>query len=215
MKTSRDHWFIKDLDSRYVFMNEPSLKFMRCPKGYDVRGKLESEVKLPSSMEYWPEFVALDRKTIESRKIVTNIDMHYYGENNIDTPVAHLCQRTPLYDGENNCLGIVCHGVPIDSPALLYYMNKLNRTTAQFDVPSEIFTPKEMEIIFWARQKLAAKDIARRLNLSYRTIENRLRIIYQKIGVHSLSELIDYCYAAGLDNYIPSNFIRKGVQLLA
>ncbi|WP_041867195.1 response regulator transcription factor [Sodalis glossinidius] len=72
-----------------------------------------------------------------------------------------------------------------------------------------------MEIIFWARQKLAAKDIARRLNISYRTIKNRLRTIYQKIGVHSLSELIDYCYAAGLDSYIPSNFIRKGVQLLA
>lgn len=42
-----------------------------------------------------------------------------------------------------------------------------------------------------------------------------IKNIYNKADVHNLSQLIDYCKHTGLDVYIPSDFIRKGVQIIA
>lgn len=98
MEHSQHHWFMKDKESRYIYMNDSALSYMHCPKGYDVAGKLEEEVLLPSSQEFWSDFVELDKRTIEENKTITNIEVHYYGDGNIDTPVPHICNRTPLYD---------------------------------------------------------------------------------------------------------------------
>ncbi|HHH0902581.1 TPA: helix-turn-helix transcriptional regulator, partial [Yersinia enterocolitica] len=51
-----------------------------------------------------------------------------------------------------------------------------------------------------------------KLFLSNRTIENRLRFIYEKVGCHSLKELIEYCHASGLSNYVPKKVLREGVN---
>lgn len=120
----------------------------------------------------------------------------------------------PLYDNEKNIIGIVGHGRAVDAPQLLYYINRLKKMTIQFDAPNDLFTPRELEIIFWAQQRLTAKEIAKRLDLSPKTVENRLSLIYEKADVHSIIRLIEYCKHTGLDSYIPSDFIRKGVQLI-
>ncbi|MGL9773506.1 MAG: helix-turn-helix transcriptional regulator [Sodalis sp. (in: enterobacteria)] len=69
-----------------------------------------------------------------------------------------------------------------------------------------------MDIIFFAIQKYSAKAIAAALELSHRTVENRLCTIYSKVGINSLSALIDYCQATGLNHYIPHKRLREGVN---
>ncbi|MBT9432672.1 helix-turn-helix transcriptional regulator [Candidatus Sodalis endolongispinus] len=93
-------------------------------------------------------------------------------------------------------------------------MNRLNRKTIQIDADNDLFTKRELEVIFWVQQRLSAKEIAKRLNISYKTVEIHLMNIYNKDGVHSLIQLIEYCKHTGLDKYIPLDFIRKGVQLI-
>jgi DNA-binding CsgD family transcriptional regulator len=215
MEHSQDHWFIKDSESRYVYMNDSALKYFNVPKNFDIEGKLDSEIPLKSSQELWPDLVKHDQKVMEKNKKISAIEIHYYGKGNTDTPVPHFCDKTPLYDDNKKCIGVVCHGTELDAPALLYYMNRFNRSTIEFEVPNARFTPRELEIAFWAQQKLSSKEIAKRLNISYRTIEHRLNILYQKTHVNTLSQFIDYWQAKGLDKYIPSDFIRKGVQLVA
>lgn len=215
MEHCHDHWFIKNDESKYIYMNNSALNYFNYPEKFNVEGRLDKEMPLESSQELWPELVTHDQKVIENDKCISAIEIHYYGPGNIDTPVPHLCSKSPLHDDDHNVIGVVCRGSALDAPALLYYMNRFDRKVIEIDAHNDIFTKRELEIAFWAQQKLTSKEIAKRLDISPRTIENHLQTMYQKIGVHTMTQFIDYCYATGLDKYIPSDFIRKGVQLLA
>lgn len=60
--------------------------------------------------------------------------------------------------------------------------------TAVADAPDPL-TPRERDIALLAAERLTSKEIAERLHLSSRTVDNNLRRIYQKLGVASRSEL--------------------------
>lgn len=93
-------------------------------------------------------------------------------------------------------------------------MNRSGKKVIKLHPYSEIFTKKELEIAFWSQQRLSAKEIARRLGISFRTVENRLGIMYHKLGVSGSTQFIEYCQSIGLDQYIPPNLIYNGVHLL-
>ncbi|WP_083764694.1 helix-turn-helix transcriptional regulator [Sodalis glossinidius] len=59
---------------------------------------------------------------------------------------------------------------------------------------------------------MSAKDIAKRLAISFRTVENRLIRIYEKMGVNSIRGLKEYCQIVGLSNYAPKKLLREGVN---
>lgn len=212
MEHSEEHWFIKDTESRYIYMNNAALSYFNVPSGFSMEGRLDKEVPLQSSQDLWPELVEHDKNVIEKNKMLSAIEIHYYGKSNNQVP--HLCNKSPLYDDKNQIIGLVCHGRAIEIPTCLYYMNRLNRKTIQFDAPNDTFTKRELEVIFWAQQRLTAKEIAKRLDISYQTVEGHLKLIYKKADVHSIFQLIEYCKHTGLDRYIPTDFIRKGVQLI-
>lgn len=215
MKHSEDHWFIKDHESRYIYMNDAALDYFNVPPNFDIVGKLDNEIPLKSSQELWPELVKHDQRVMAEDRKISSLEIHFYGKGNVDTLVPHLCDKVPFYDDNNKCIGVVCHGVKLDAPTLLYYMNRLNRGTIEFDAPNDIFTKRELEIAFWVQQRLTSKEIARRLGISHRTVEHRLQTMHLKAGVNTTVQFIEYCQATGLDRYIPSNFVLKGVQVLS
>lgn len=146
--------------------------------------------------------------------MIRSIYIHYYGKGNLCNPMPRLSEKAPLYDDNNNIIGIVCSGRRLEVPTLLFYMCRLNRKTIQIDAPNDLFTKRELEIIFWAQQRLGTKEIAKRLNISTKTVEVHLMHIYNKADVHSIIQLIEYCKHTGLDRYIPLDFIKKGVQII-
>ncbi|WGO82124.1 PAS and helix-turn-helix domain-containing protein [Arsenophonus apicola] len=214
MEKSKDHWFIKDRESKYIYMNQSALIDFNAPKNFNIEGKLDKEIPLKASQELWNDFVKHDQGVIKENRNISAIEIHYYGKGNIDTPTPHFSEKMPLYDDKNEVIGIVCHARIIDVPTLLYYMNRLNRKTIQLGFPNSIFTKREMEVIFWTQQKISVKEIAKRLELSTQTVIVHFKNIYKKAGVHSINQLIEYCKHTGLDGYIPNNFVRKGVQII-
>ncbi|HGJ5864912.1 MAG TPA: LuxR C-terminal-related transcriptional regulator [Arsenophonus nasoniae] len=214
IRKSSDHWLIKDLEARYIFVNDPAFEFFRFPKKFNPEGKSDKEVPTEICEELWPEFIKTDQKAIKENKKVTSIAIHHYGKGNTGVLVPHYLERTPLYDGENKLIGIVSHGRRIDAPALLFYINKLNRKMIQIDPPNDLFSKRELEVIFWAQQRLTAKEIAKRLDIYPSTVESHLKNIYRKADIHNIFQLIEYCKHTGLDSYIPANFISKGLQLI-
>lgn len=214
LKNSNDNWCIKDKEARYIFVNDMAYEFFNYPKNFDPKGKSDKEIPTKICQELWPDFIKIDKNVIEKDEKITSVAIHYYGKGNSDNPVPYLSEQSPLYDDENKIIGIICHGKKIEVPTLLYYMNCLNRKTIQFDAPNNLFTKRELEVIFWAQQRLTVKEIARRLDISHKTAERYLKLIYKKADVHSLIQLIEYCKHTGLDRYIPADFIRKGVQLI-
>ena len=87
-------------------------------------------------------------------------------------------------------------------------------TSLVFTPPSEMFTNREWDIIFHLNQKLSVKDIAIKLNLSPRTVENNIQKIYIKAGVKNFNSFFEYCKTNGFDKYIPDRFLSPFHRLI-
>lgn len=214
MEHSDNHWCVRDNEARYLYINNPAFEFFRFPKNFDPIGKSDKDVPTDICEELWPEFNNNHLSVIAEEKKRTGITIHYYERGNHDQPVPHLFEIAPLYNDDGRCIGTVSNGRRIDSAELLFYMKRLNRTSMKFDMYSEKLTPKEMEISFWLQQGLSYKAIAKKMSISNRTVTNRIYEMLHKTGTYNVDHFLEYCKETGLDAYIPSSFIKKGIQLI-
>ena len=61
----------------------------------------------------------------------------------------------------------------------------------------DTMSDRERQVALLAAQELSSRDIAERLFLSTRTVDNHLQRIYTKLGVSSRGELAAHLAAAG------------------
>ena len=59
-------------------------------------------------------------------------------------------------------------------------------------------TTREQVILSYVAQGFSSKEVARKLDISYRTVEAHRRNIKQKLGLETLAELIKYAVSHGL-----------------
>jgi DNA-binding CsgD family transcriptional regulator len=64
------------------------------------------------------------------------------------------------------------------------------------DAPADALTSRERDVAVLAAQPMSSHDIARRLHLSTRTVDNHLGRIYAKLGIGGRGELADLLHAA-------------------
>lgn len=213
IENSQIPWVVKNIESNFIYANQAELKELNLPKNFKIEGKLDKEIPSKPCQELSEDFVRDDKLVMAENKSISGIEIASYGKNGGLTP--RFFQKTPLYDDDNKIIGVIGFGGIIDTPSLLFYMNRLNKKMIQFDAPNDTFTKRELEVIFWAQQRLTAKEIAKRLEIYPSTIDSHIKSIYRKADVNSNAQLIEYCKNTGLDAYIPANFIRQGVQLIA
>ncbi len=205
MENSNDFWAIKDNEHRFVYANDTMLYYSGLPKGFSIEGRLVSECPAP-----WSELEdivhASDGNVMTTQKTIPVLNTFTYGgREKIIQPF--LVDVTPLMkDGE--CIGVVGHGRKLEIYSMYHFENNRHPESLSFGNPTEIFTDREFDIVFFALQSLSAKDIARKLSITYRTVQSRLHVIYQKIGINSLSQLKEYCRGKGYNNYAPTRFIN-------
>lgn len=202
---------IKNEQSRNIYTNDSFKNALNIPKNFDTDGKLDKEFPCAPCQELWEGFVEYDRKVMRENKSISYIVIHYYGKGNTDNPTPVFANKSPLCNSKNETID---HVKTIDTSALLYYIHRFNRKTIQFDAPNNLFTKRELDIIFWVLQRLSSKEIARRLDLPPRTVETKLRTIYEKAGVYSRVQFVEYCKHVGLDTYIPADLSEKVCNLL-
>ncbi|TDB55635.1 helix-turn-helix transcriptional regulator [Photorhabdus luminescens] len=205
MENSNDFWVIKDNESRFVYANDTMIYYSGLPKGFNIEGRLDGECPAP-----WSEFEniiqANDKNVITSQKTIPVLNtLAYGGREKIIQPF--LVNVTPLMK-DGKCIGIVGHGKKLEIYSMYHFENNIHPDSLTFGTPTDLFTDREFDIVFFALQSLSAKDIARKLGITYRTVQSRLHIIYQKIGINSLSQLKEYCRGKGYDNYAPTRFIN-------
>ncbi len=58
------------------------------------------------------------------------------------------------------------------------------------DHSKSVLTPREREVALFARERLSAREIAKKLYISESTVRTMLKSVYQKLDIHSKSELI-------------------------
>lgn len=124
-----------------------------------------------------------------------------YGARGITQP--WLFCFLPDVDDCGVCHGSFCHAQPFPFLSLPDYLEGgCPRPVEDWPV-DDMFTDRERCIIFLSLQRLSSKRIAQRLQISHRTVENRLQVIYHKIGIHNVCQLDDYCRQEGLMHAIP------------
>jgi DNA-binding NarL/FixJ family response regulator len=60
------------------------------------------------------------------------------------------------------------------------------------------FTPREKEIIELCRKGLMTKEIADRLKISYNTVRNHKNNIFEKLGINTTVEMVQYALKNGI-----------------
>jgi DNA-binding NarL/FixJ family response regulator len=77
-------------------------------------------------------------------------------------------------------------------------MQLLDRQHPERDSGYDGLTSREMETLILVAKGLVAKEIARTLDISEKTVRNHISNIYRKLGIYDRSQLVIYAMKKGL-----------------
>lgn len=207
MENNEEPWGVKDCESRFMYANKATLKFSQLPTNFNIEGRLDNECPAQWA-EFAPDLQKQDRAVETAKKRVAMIQTCLWGQEHT------LCEKYPLFDDSKKCIGTIFHVTKFNFISLYDLFNKEIPSVLVMKPPTNDFTKKELEVIFHLLQSLNAKEIGIKLNLSHRTIENKLQLIYEKAKVNSLNSFKEYCKAKGFNHYIPEWFIKSGCTFI-
>ncbi|HEN3654488.1 TPA: PAS domain-containing protein [Yersinia enterocolitica] len=202
---SSEPWGIRDNQSRFIYSNDRHHKLLGLSDKYNLEGRLDSELPSPTAA-FQMEFQAHDRKVELSQERITSLEIHEWDGLSYLKP--NFCDKYPLIDDNGVSQGIIFHVRPV-TDIILTRLNKIDiPTSLLFTPPSELFTKREWEVLFYILHSFSSKEIARKIHLSPRSISNIIQNIYRKAGVSSKRQIVDYCYENKINNYIPQSFFE-------
>ncbi|WKV52329.1 helix-turn-helix transcriptional regulator [Dickeya fangzhongdai] len=204
-------WGIKDLASRHIYMNRAARLYTVTPERFDIEGRLDEE--FPASWaELSDDFIEHDKRTENSEQRVSVIETDYwYGQNEL-TPF--VSEKIPIFDRDKKCIGVMWNAKPLSTLSPLIYIDQKKPSVLKTTANIDVFTKSELDVIFLMLRRFSSKEIARKFNVSHKTIENRIYNMYQKAGVHSLNQFEEYCRDSGLESFIPHSLIAKGILFI-
>ena len=89
--------------------------------------------------------------------------------------------------------GLEYYGDDISSIIYKIYVSKKKTAEVTYE-----FTEREKEIIELCRAGLLSKEIAQRLNISSRTVDNHKSNIFKKLGINNTLEMVQYAIKNGI-----------------
>lgn len=203
-------WAIRDNEFINVFMNKAAIQYANIPAGLDISGLHDKEIPVDWS-EFADQYEEQDSKVIDSGKSMSIIETSTWYGNNYLTP--YVCEKNPVYLGDQ-IVGTVWNAVPFKLFTPLEYVDDKPGKFVSSNPPVDIFTSAELRVAFFLINKSTAKETAKRLNITHRTVQNHVTAIYQKAGVSSFEQFLEYSIQTGLDCYLPEEYICKGIKYI-
>jgi DNA-binding CsgD family transcriptional regulator len=80
--------------------------------------------------------------------------------------------------------------------------------------PADTLTPREKEVMACVLEGLKSKEIAQKLGIMEQSVKNHLRTVYDKLGVHSRSELFSLRNSGGDEQDLRGTVRRLALELL-
>lgn len=204
MENNSEPWYIKDKDSKYIYMNESMLYYGFLPKDFNPAGKLDSECPA-----YWCQYSDItritERKVMDSQEITSSLVTMLYGdeEKMLQPSIADVAPL--IKDGKP--IGVVGRRKLLE---IYSYRNLIHNTCDNLlnmeDLP-ELFNDREFEIVFYVINALSMDEVRSRLNYTPEAAETLLQSAYKKAGVNTVEQLIEYCKEKGYDKYAPIKFV--------
>ncbi|WP_050413776.1 helix-turn-helix transcriptional regulator [Yersinia intermedia] len=202
---SSEPWGVKDNQSIYIYGNPRLHKLLALPANFSMDGRLDGEIPSPIS-DFQAEFQQHDRQVELSQDRVASVDIQLYDGSSYFTP--YFSDKYPLIDEHGISQGVICHGRPVQD-IMLTRLNKIKVPTSLiFTPPSELFTKREWEVLFYILHAFSSAEIAKKIHLSPRSVCNITQNIYRKVGVTSKKQVVEYCYENKINNYVPQSFFE-------
>jgi DNA-binding NarL/FixJ family response regulator len=102
---------------------------------------------------------------------------------------GYLLKRSSPEQLQNAVLDVLKGGVPMTAEIARRVIGSFRRQPARRDVLTQL-TPREEEILTLLSKGFASKEIAEKLAVSYETVRDHLKRIYNKLHVHSRLEAV-------------------------
>jgi len=118
-------------------------------------------------------------------------------------------ESTPLYNKHAEEIGIItCAKELISiSPQHFIFKNKVGKFN--FSDPGDLFTKKELEIVYLLLSGLSEKEISQMLNRSLRTVKFHKNNIFEKTQCHSIQDFKIKARENQWEFYIPPAFVKS------
>ncbi|MEN5016639.1 PAS domain-containing protein [Erwinia sp. Eh17-17] len=208
---SNEPWIVKNNTSQFVYANKRMHDFIGLPKAFRMEGRYDGE--LPLAMhEFEPQFQAHDRRVEKVKDRVTSVEVHEFDRR--DFLQAWYSEKFPIIDDDGTPLGVIAHCRPVES----LFITRLSKikipTSLMFTPPTDVYTEKEWEVIFYTCQSFTPKMIEKAIGIPNRTVEDTLSRIYRKSGVGNKRGLIDYCIEHGFNNFIPQSIFQSSDSIM-
>ncbi|TKI07300.1 helix-turn-helix transcriptional regulator [Martelella alba] len=199
-----DPFSIKNLDSRYLYVNPAALRLFGVKRLDDVVGKLDNEIKsrLVEFDNAAEEFKRGDMDVFRTRQNLSTLEIHPLA---VDYP--YLGHRIPWKSDEGDCIGVMAYIRKLEVYTLNDFINGHMPGSLLLNKPDDFFTERECEIMFYRLQGLKTKEVAERLNLAEKTISNYMQLLYEKAGVSHFDDFREFCRKKNYDRYLPRRFI--------
>lgn len=200
-----DAYFIKGLDSRYIYVNSAVVKKVGLRSINDFLDKTENDIKskMTENEEIVKEWQWQDRKVIESRRKITTLEIN---PSAVDHP--YIVRKIPFYNERNICVGVLTYCKNLDSVTPNEFINGKKIGSFLLTRPSSFFTELECEIVFLNLQGQTVKSIANRFVCSESSIQSALLQIYSKAGVSHFDDFSEFCEKKGYHRYLPKRFFE-------
>ncbi|MDN0119414.1 LuxR C-terminal-related transcriptional regulator [Yersinia frederiksenii] len=202
---SAEPWGARDNQSRFIYANPRYHKLLSLPNKYSLEGRVDGDVPSPTS-EFQTEWQEHDRQVELLQDRVTTIEIHTWDGNSYFQP--YFSEKYPLIDQNGISQGVIFHGRPVNDLVLTRLTKIKIPTSLVFTPPSDLFTKREWEVLFYILHAFSSNEIAEKLHLSRRTVNNVIQNIYRKSGVTSKKQIIEYCYENKIHNYVPQSFFE-------
>lgn len=129
-----------------------------------------------------------------------------------------LARKLPICDKLDNVIGTFFHAFFLEQSHLTLFFDQLQQQQALMPSTKEFcetsgqdklyqLTSRESECLFYTIRGKTAKDIARILNISAKTVEYHMEQIKTKLGCYNKSELIAKAIDLGYLNKIPTSIL--------
>ncbi|TDB51436.1 helix-turn-helix transcriptional regulator [Photorhabdus luminescens] len=203
---SHDSWFVKDKNLRFIYANKVFIRLGKLPENFDVIGYTAKE--LPTPFNYLANFFEKhDRKVLQSMQRISSIGADL--QSNGQQLKPYFCEKYPLMDEDNQCIGVICRIKEISHFSIHNYIKHSPSISVRLRPPNNILTEKEWMVIFLFCQGVSNKSIADEMNVSCRILERYFKNIYEKLSIGSIIELKLFCEKNNYDLYIPPEYFKS------
>ncbi|KER01238.1 helix-turn-helix transcriptional regulator [Photorhabdus temperata] len=203
---SSEPWFVKDKELRFIYANAMFIKVNKLPENFNIIGYTDKG--LPTSVNKFTHlFEEHDRKVLQHMQRISSLTT--YSPNKNERFISYFCNKYPLIDENNQCIGVIAHAREIHNFTVSNYMENDISISIRFQPPNDILKEKEWVIIFLFCRGVSNRYIADEMKISYRTVEKYFESIYEKLSVNSAIELRTLCKENGYDLYIPPKYLQS------